>query len=435
MRRRILVAMVAVTAIAVVLFGIPLALALADLHREEEVVKLERLAAEAAAEIPARFPHGDPPHELGSRPGRIIGLYDRTGRRIVGGGPLRGDRIVRAGLRGDVRDLDLNGRLVASLPVTRGERVVGAIRVSVPQSVVTDRTRNAVLVMTALGVVAVGISALIALWESRRLARPVDRLAVAAARLGDGDFTVHAERSGVAEVDAVSDALEQTAGRLERMLTRERGFSEDASHQLRTPLTSLRVTLEAARLDPAADRDRALDDAIAEVDRLERTIDDLLALAREQPGVRPVTEIDGVLSRLDREWRDRVRTAGRELHVTCAGGLPEVAVSDRALAQILDVLVDNGVRHGQGAITVKARSASTGVVVEVADEGAGIEGDAARVFERRVSPAGGTGIGLALARSLAEAEGGRLLLRAAGPHPTFALVLPASTAPEPFAVA
>jgi signal transduction histidine kinase len=113
-------------------------------------------------------------------------------------------------------------------------------------------------------------------------------------------------------------------------------------------------------------------------------------------------------------------------------GLPTVAVSDRAVRQILDVLVDNAQRHGAGAITVAAHPASSGVMVEVGDEGPGIRGDPESVFERRVSSSGGTGIGLALARSLAEAEGGRLVLRSAGPHPVFVLVLPASA--SPFAV-
>ncbi len=432
MRRRILVAMVAVTVVAIVLFAIPLAIALGDLHREEEFVRMERAAAQAATEIPLGFPKLGDRVEVRRHGARLIGLYDAQGRRIAGSGPLRGDAIVRAGLRGEVKDLETGPRLVASLPVTRAEKVVGAFRVSVDRSVVTDRTRRSVLLMTLLGVAVVGISAGIAVWQSRRLARPVARLAGVATRLGHGDFTVTTEKSGVPEVDAVGEALDRTARRIDRLITRERRLSEDVSHQLRTPVTSLRVTLEAARLDPAADRDRAIDEAIVEVDRLERTIDDLLALARAEPSVRPETELDEVLRRVDSAWEARLARVRRTLRVSFERGLPTVAVSDRAVGQILDVLVDNAARHGAGTITISARPASGGVMVEVADEGPGVVGDPESVFERRVSSGGGTGIGLALARSLAEAEGGRLVLRNAGPRPVFVLVLPAAS--SPFAV-
>ena len=433
MRRRILVAMVAVTVVAVVLFAIPLVIALGDLHREEEFVRMERAAAESAAEIPARFPRGGDRIEFSSTRRRIVGLYDRSGRRIAGAGPLRGDAIVAAGLRGDVTDLQAGSRLVASFPVTRSEHVVAALRVSVPTAIVSDRTRSAVALMALLGLTVVGISAAIAVWQSRRLARPVARLSDVAARLGDGDFTVTAESSGMSEVDAVGTALERTARRLDRLVTRERRFSEDASHQLRTPVTSVRVTLEAARLDPAADRDQAIDEALVEVDRLERTIDDLLVLARAEQSVRPETELDELLRRVDADWQPRLARDRRQFTVTAARGLPAVAVSDRAIGQILDVLVDNARRHGRGAISVSARPAGSGAIVEVSDEGPGVTDEPERVFERRVSSSGGTGIGLALARSLAEAEGGRLVLRSSGPHPVFALVLPSAV--PPFAVA
>lgn len=426
MRVRILVAMVCVTAIAVGLFAAPLAFAFRDLHREEEVVRLERAAAEAAGEIPASFPRRVNATEFAPRQGgRAIGLYRRDLRRVAGIGPERGDEPVRAGLRGDLRDREIDGHLVVGSPLTRGEHVVGVIRASVPISVVTNRTRNVLLIMGAMGVGVLLVAGLIALWQSRRLARPVDRLAGFARRLGDGDFTVRTERSGVPEVDAVAGALEVTAVRLDEMLSRERRFSEDASHQLRTPLTSLRVTLEAARLDPDGDRDQMIDTAIDEIDRLDRTIDDLLTLAREDPSTHERADLATVLTTLDDDWRGRLAAVARPITVKAEPSVAEVAISERALRQILDVLVENAVRHGSGAISVRARAASAGVVIDVTDDGPGVAGDAERIFERRVSTVGRTGIGLALARSLAEAEGGRLLLVATGPKPTFAIVLPA----------
>ena len=100
-----------------------------------------------------------------------------------------------------------------------------------------------------------------------------------------------------------------------------------------------------------------------------------------------------------------------------------MTLSERAVRQILDVLIDNALRHGKGTVSIRTRSAGAGAVIEVSDEGSGIVGDADRIFERRESTAGSHGIGLALARALAEAEGARLVLHHEGPEPVFMLVM------------
>ena len=432
MRRRILFAIIAATTVAVVLFAVPLGFALAKLYHEEEVVQLERTAAEAAERVPLTYPQSVSPIVLPkTRNLRTVSLYDATARRVTGHGPDNGDTVVRQALVGDTHSRRVGKLLVFATPVVRGNGIVAALRVATPLTTVTDRTRTAVLVMLGIGVLAVGASAVLATWQSRRLARPVTRLAEDAIRLGDGDFTVRTGASGIAEIDAVSHALEQTAGRLDDLLTRERAFSADASHQLRTPLTGLRLTLEAAALDPGADRDAAIVTAIDEVDRLERTIDDLLELAREVPAERPQLELDGFLAGLDRDWDARLLGSGRLLRLEIDRALPAVPISDRALRQILDVLIDNARIHGAGRITVRARRAPPGVVVEVSDEGEGITGETAEIFERRSTGSSGHGIGLALARSLADAEGARLVLEHAAPHPIFAVVMPTTLAREP----
>ena len=360
MRNRILLWMVLVTAVGVCVFAVPLAFTLSDLHREEKVVRLERSASEASSEVPTDFPQRRASIDLVQEEAQVIGLYGRDGKRIAGAGPRHADSIVRDALRGEVRDRDIGSRLVVAQPVTRGERVVGAVRASAPLSLVTDRTRGAFIRMALAASAAIAIAGLVALWQSRRLARPVARLAETATSLGDGDFTVREERSGVPEVDAVSHALGVTAERLDRMLQRERAFSADASHQLRTPLTSLRVTLESAELDPAADRDAAIGTALEEVDRLDRTIEDLVALAREVPAGEPHTDLARVLAEFAADWRGRSTELGRPLDVMVLDVLPEVRASDRALRQILDVLVDNAIHHGGGTITVQARAGAAG---------------------------------------------------------------------------
>jgi signal transduction histidine kinase len=120
-----------------------------------------------------------------------------------------------------------------------------------------------------------------------------------------------------------------------------------------------------------------------------------------------------VVASLQERYRAPLRAKGRTLVLEVGDGLPPAAFPEAALLQILDVLVENALVHGRGTVTVRARSSGTGVSVAVDDEGALPDGDLEEMFRRRSPDARGTGIGLALARSLAEAEGARLL---AGRH-------------------
>ncbi len=297
------------------------------------------------------------------------------------------------------------------------------VRASEADSVVTARVRRAWLVMAALGSVVLATAAVVARWQAHRLSRPVGSLVTATTRLGEGDFAVRAGRCGIPELDVAAAAIDATAERLGRALSRERAFSADASHQLRTPLTGLRLRLENAAASSGADLDQAVDDALTEVDRLESTIDDLLALARDTGSQRGAVDIPSLFSDLEQAWHGALAAEGRPLRMTVDDGLPEMTASAAAVRQILDVLVANAAEHGKGTVTVRARRSVGGVIIDVSDEGPGVEGDPEHAFERRSDPRSGRGLGLALARSLAEAEGARLLLRSPGSVPTFSLLM------------
>jgi signal transduction histidine kinase len=234
---------------------------------------------------------------------------------------------------------------------------------------------------------------------------------------------VQAPAAGIEEIDAAGSALTRTAERLGELVGRERAFSADASHQLRTPLTGLRLRLETA-LDGGGDLRPAVVGALETTDRLERTVDELLALARDAPSARTPADLPALLDELREGWQGPLGEAGRTLRLSVSPGLPGTSASAAATRQILDVLVANATRHGAGAVTVTAREADTAVAVDVADEGAGVRVPAEQLFRRRTGPAAGHGIGLALARALAEAEGGRLVLARAAPAPVFTLLLP-----------
>lgn len=168
----------------------------------------------------------------------------------------------------------------------------------------------------------------------------------------------------------------------------------------------------------------AIRGAVEEIDRLQGSVDDLLRLARDVPGDRQSLDVAGLINSAAPLWRSRV-SGGRRLEVNVPDRLSRVTVSESALRQILDVLVDNAIEHGRGTITISARGLHGGVVIDVGDEGAGLD-DPQHIFERRRS-GGGAGIGLALARSLAHAEQGRLTLLARGEHPVFRIAFIAGT--------
>jgi signal transduction histidine kinase len=209
------------------------------------------------------------------------------------------------------------------------------------------------------------------------------------------------------------------------MLARERSFSADASHQLRTPLTGLRLRLEAALDRPGQDLRQAITDGIAAADRLEQTIEELLALARDtrSSNTAPL-DLPALLEEIEAGWHDRLAAQDRKLHVAVDPHAPVSLASTAAVRQVLTVLLDNAATHGSGTVSVAVRNAVDALAIDVSDEGAGITAPEPELFTRRSRLAEGHGIGLALARSLAEAEGGRLRLTRPAP-PTFTLLVPA----------
>jgi len=162
--------------------------------------------------------------------------------------------------------------------------------------------------------------------------------------------------------------------------------------------------------------------ALAQVDRLQETIETLLALARGAPASNTITTLRELLEDAGSRWREPLAALGRSLHVRSDEPQLRVRASSSVVREILDVLLDNAVRHGSGAVALHVRRSGGLVALDVADEGAGPALDPEVVFAGR-SGAGGHGIGLSLARSLAHAEGGQLLLSRAEP-PVFTLFLP-----------
>jgi signal transduction histidine kinase len=417
-----LTSMLAVAAVAIVLFAIPLGLVVGRLYKSQETTRLEREATRAVGAVPASGLSGVDPVEAPFAPhGLRLAYYDDHGRLVAGKGPANGGRAVDDALHGRVGETD-GANLVVAVPIQQDEKVVGVARAAESTASLHARVYTTWAAMLGLGILALAAAAVLARRQARRLAAPINDIENLAIRLGAGDFAAHIDPHDVPELDRAADALNRTATQLGELITRERAFTADVSHQLTTPLTSLRLGLEGAVLTPGTDPRAAISEAIVEVDRLQRTVTTLLAIARDVPSQGSCDAGRCCVEVAERHF-GTLAAAGRPLRVDIGDQLPLAACSADALQELIEVLVDNAERHGRGAVTLRARAVGAGVVIDVEDEGPGITRAPAEIFERRVSRANGHGIGLALARAIADAHGARLQLARPAPHPLFSIAL------------
>jgi signal transduction histidine kinase len=289
---------------------------------------------------------------------------------------------------------------------------------------------------TVIAAGALVVAAGLALTQARRLARPVRDLAKAADRVGSGDARPVGRRYGIAELDRIADGLDDAVQRVIDLISAEQDFAVDASHQLRTPLTALSMRLEEmveAADDPEVVREEGAA-ALAQTDRLAQVVAQLLGRARRSSSGAPaLSNIIDIIDQQVDEWEPAFRAEGRRIEVLGerrggrgggGGGELRAYVSVGGVSQVIATLLDNALVHGSGTVSIRTSHTPRSVVIEVKDEGRGVPPDLVhRIFERSVSGAGGTGLGLALAKSVAASDGGQLVL--VKPRPaTFAVIYP-----------
>ncbi|WP_298570975.1 ATP-binding protein [Streptomyces luteogriseus] len=308
----------------------------------------------------------------------------------------------------------------ATAPGEEGETVT----VQEPRSSVTREVGRTLLIIALVALLAVVAAVLLAVRQANRLASPLTDLAETAERLGSGDPRPRHKRYGVPELDRVADVLDGSAERIARMLTAERRLAADASHQLRTPLTALSMRLEEITLtdDPDTVKEEATI-ALTQVERLTDVVERLLTNSRDpRTGSAVSFDLDEVIQQQLAEWRPAYRSAGRAIVSSGKRHLRAVGTPG-AVAQVLAALIENSLMHGGGTVALRTRVTGNQAVIEVTDEGPGVPADlGARIFERAISGRNSTGIGLAVARDLAEADGGRLEMLQTKP-PIFGLFL------------
>jgi two-component system, OmpR family, sensor kinase len=428
LRLRLLAAFAYVLLLIIVAFEVPLALNLArrvkaevknDAASQAFIVAagasgrmnrpglLQGLARRAGADLGARVIVVDAKGVVRADSGRT-GLGRSYGgrpeiREALSGRAAQGER------HSDTLDQDL---LYTAVPVTNEGLTVGAVRVTQSVGDVNSRVWRNVLALAAIGGLALLLGLALAWFLAGTLARPLRNLARTARRVEEGDLEARAEVTGASEQREVAHAFNDMAERLGLVLAAQREFVANASHQLRTPLTGLRLRLESAagKVD-SADVQAELAAAEQEAERLARLLTALLTLAREgdrpRPG-RPVSLEDAV-ERAHERWAVRAEQGEHGLALV-SGEDVVVEASDEDVAIMLDNLVENALHYSPPgtAVTLEWGRADGNAYFAVLDEGPGIDvEDEAELFERfargsagRRGP-GGTGLGLAIVRTLA----------------------------------
>jgi signal transduction histidine kinase len=422
-----MLALAYVLLLALIAFGVPLGISLRD--RQDEEIRLQARAqadvivATAAPSIaPARRRQlsvlADKTSE--SVRGRVL-IVDAGGRVLAdsaGSGQLGASYSRRpeiaAALRGRryqrSRHSDTLGEdlLATAAPVLRGGNVTGAVRITQSMAAVQRAVRRSIAGLVVIGAVVLALGMVAGWLIARRLALPMRRLETTAGEIARGQLERRAPVEGTREQRSLTRSFNAMTDRLSRALRSQREFVADASHQLRTPLTGLRLLIEEAQ--PAANGHVSdaseLGAALREVDRLSQMVDELLLLSSAVGRDAPAEELD--LSDSARKAAERWEATAAEADISLssangAGGRVRAAHAD--VDRALDVLVENALRYSPAhtAVRVEARARR----LEVLDAGPGLApGEEEQVFDRfhrgragRGTP-GGTGLGLPIAREL-----------------------------------
>jgi signal transduction histidine kinase len=403
MRERLVVTLVSLTVGILVVFGVVRAYSTADLVRDQQRDSVTQAAEISAVAIAAREQGSEPVTSgfLASLAGRDrrVTYVDGQGRRLSGGAKA-------------VAATD-DGHLHASRSVQGGGRVT----VSEDGSVQSDRVSGALLPLVLLALSLAAVAAVIGSLLARRLAHPFGRLAEDATRIGDGHFDTQVHHSSIKEAEDLGNALRRAAGQLGALVEREREFAVVASHELRTPITALRLSLEDLTLWPQTPPDVAaeLQHSLTEIDRLSGVISSLLEQgARSHLGNVTQTDLGELVEAVADRWSDRGAAQG---HPVVAGGSDQISLPlhRASVDQILDVLVDHALQHGSGTVTIDAARFSTHARIRVADES-----------ERTLATGivhSGAGDALAAAGAQAESIGGFVGVEDV-PHSVLVLALP-----------
>jgi signal transduction histidine kinase len=424
--RRLVLVMTAVAALVAVALAVPMVLLVANDQRAAFVSQLE-VETLAAASVLSSQPQSSwlaSVEDISAEAGARVVVVDDSLVLVADSDNSGLDRAfdrpeVQSALDGSltssVRFSDTLGadlRYVAA-PVVKDERVVAAVRLSLPETTVTDAVRRTQLWLSVFVVAVVFAAGLIAWLLARSIAAPLEEVADVARVLPE-DLDLRAEEGrGPKEVRDVATALNSTAGRLGDMIARAQRVAADASHHLRTPLTSIRLRLEA--IEDTADDPRIRGEAAAataEVDRLTRRIDQVLALAKSDAAT--IGPVDSDASPLVADRIAAAEPMAVERSIAIESNIePDLVVRTipGLVGRSVDELLGNALAYARSRVRVSLSPSTDVVSLRVEDDGPGVsDADRERIFERFARGAGanpgGSGLGLALVSEGAVASGG-----------------------------
>ncbi len=390
MRRRLVISTIAIVLVVLGTLAVPVGLIVYDAAEQQLEARLTEDATRVASDISRqRLAGGEPDYESAAD---II--RDEDGVTI-----LNPDR-----------EVVLNRR-PAELESTRSVTVLGAdgsqVTLNTDASPLDEQFRRQLNILVVLALGAILAAAGLAAVQAHQLARPLERLAARAGRIGDGDFsTLPMAKTHIPEIDHIGTALETSSHRVDTMLANERHFTADATHQLRTGITGIAMRFEILSMRGEPDVVTEAQAGLAQTDQLNATIDELLAAARNRSTQERVPfDLPTLVNHHAVEWQPRFSAVRRHLSVITASPAPAVVGTMGLAGQVLDILIDNALRHGDGAVTLMIDGPS----VIVIDQGKGMSPDKLKtVFDGPVDPAAKHGRGLALARRLAQVDGASL---------------------------
>jgi signal transduction histidine kinase len=366
---------------------------------------------------------------LGARAGQRFAIaFDSTGQSIAAVGSISASDIAIVSAEFDARTLTPDATASAILDLEDGHSwttvAVPCERPKVCAFFAIGRTQasfGAYLVgrlgwMALITVALTALTVLAARWVVGRSLRPVDRMRRELDEIAATDLH---RRVGVPatgdELETLGESFNQTLIRLAGSVDAQRRFASDAAHELRSPLTGVRATLEVARGKPAM-ADPAIDSSLIELDRAAALLEDLLVLARREGSPEPLpmrtVDLDDIVNTEVRNLL--VRRGDRQVDRTAVRPV-QAAAHPESVARVVRNLLDNAATHASSRVRVALREEPGPVwTLTVEDDGPGIaESDRGRVFDRftrldeaRARHRGGTGLGLAIVRELVAAHGG-----------------------------
>ncbi len=444
-------------ALALIALGVPLAVSLRD-RVDAEVRGQARSQADVVAASASELldPRQRPALRhlvrisADSVRGRVI-VVNRRGRLLAdsAGAPAGrsyADRPeVRAALHGHGEQITRDSRtlgaqiLATSAPVLSHGATEGAVRVTQGVAAVHSAVKTAILDLAALAGIVLLLGLAAGAVVAQQIARPIRRLDRAARQVATGDLDATVAIEGSSEQRSLARAFNEMTQRVKRLLRGQQDFVADASHQLRTPLTGLRLRLEGL-VEEAGDGDAdaaELESALAEIDRLSLIVEELLVLSRAGEHELPGEQIDlnEAARRAAERWRHATEERSIAIEVGEADGPATAWCAPHDLHRSVDALLENALRYSADGSTVRIEVGQGRI--DVLDRGPGLEpGEEDAVFERfrrgsagRRGP-GGTGLGLPIARELTRQWGGDVTLRPRPGGGTVATIaLPASPNP------